>query len=369
MLAVPDEQLSKAISRWHFQLRRDADGMWISSVTEAPTTVDGRPLTKGEQMPVRGGTCINLSGVITVELLGVRSPEETMAPGDTAILAARAQLRREAMEAQRKKGMAGRQVQAPSGAGPGAGGASPAPHPDSRPDALRPVRDAAEGPSEGAPSARPRSQIGVQTLQIKVGDLLGMAAGSRQPSPGPELLLEAELRPIGVDAKPWHIRANVDGGLVQVVPGELRLWDDEVEWPLRSLTSAQVEHLSRALDHAGFLALGPRDDSLEETLTQLRTLTVHSSGTKHVVTLGAEILNPVGDRASRFLEIWGVALLFYRLAIDEQDSELFEASGWPRESRRLWPEADLEERLRSASRQFEVPLADRRLLSLYRADA
>jgi class 3 adenylate cyclase len=70
VLALPDAMATRQISRWHFELRRRTDGYILRSVTSHPTLVDGRPLQRGDEVPVRPGTVVTLSGVMTLDLLG-----------------------------------------------------------------------------------------------------------------------------------------------------------------------------------------------------------------------------------------------------------------------------------------------------------
>ncbi len=55
------------ISRWHFELHRRWQGFLLRSVTSAITEVDGKPVARGEEVPVLPGTKVRLGGVVTVE--------------------------------------------------------------------------------------------------------------------------------------------------------------------------------------------------------------------------------------------------------------------------------------------------------------
>ena len=66
ILALPDPLLSKRISRWHFELRSEADQLFLRAVSDKPTVVNGINLRKGEQAVIENGACVQLSGVMTL---------------------------------------------------------------------------------------------------------------------------------------------------------------------------------------------------------------------------------------------------------------------------------------------------------------
>lgn len=70
VLSLPDGMATRQISRWHFELRRRADGYFLRSVTTHPTLVDGHPVQRGDDVPVGPGTVVSLSGVMTLDLVG-----------------------------------------------------------------------------------------------------------------------------------------------------------------------------------------------------------------------------------------------------------------------------------------------------------
>ena len=70
VLTLPDAMSTRQISRWHFELRRRNEGYLLRSVTTHPTLVDGRPLQRGDEVPVMPGTLVGLSGVMTLEFIG-----------------------------------------------------------------------------------------------------------------------------------------------------------------------------------------------------------------------------------------------------------------------------------------------------------
>ena len=70
VLALPDAEQSKSISRWHFELRRGPAGFVLRSVTDQTTEVDGVPVPKSAEAPVKPGSTVRLAKVMTLEFLG-----------------------------------------------------------------------------------------------------------------------------------------------------------------------------------------------------------------------------------------------------------------------------------------------------------
>lgn len=82
ILALPDPLLSQRISRWHFELRSEADQLFLRAVSEKPTVVNGITLRKGEQVAIENGACVQLSGVMTLTF----EPEQVQsAPQDLTL--------------------------------------------------------------------------------------------------------------------------------------------------------------------------------------------------------------------------------------------------------------------------------------------
>jgi class 3 adenylate cyclase len=75
-LVLPDPLMTQQISRWHFELRRQRDGLALRSVTEAGTEVDGVPLAKGQECAVRAGSLVTLGRVLTLRFIGDESHAE-----------------------------------------------------------------------------------------------------------------------------------------------------------------------------------------------------------------------------------------------------------------------------------------------------
>ncbi len=70
VLLHPDPARSRQISRWHFELRRGADGLRLRTLSDGLTTIDGEPVAKGADVPVRSGTRIGVANVLTLRLTG-----------------------------------------------------------------------------------------------------------------------------------------------------------------------------------------------------------------------------------------------------------------------------------------------------------
>jgi pSer/pThr/pTyr-binding forkhead associated (FHA) protein len=69
VLALPDPTLTQQISRWHMELRRKADGFTLRPVSNGLTEVDGQIVPKGGEVPIRIGTVVRLSRVITLKFM------------------------------------------------------------------------------------------------------------------------------------------------------------------------------------------------------------------------------------------------------------------------------------------------------------
>ncbi len=76
VLSHPEDKLTQQISRWHFVLRREKDGLVLRNDSR-DTVVDGTPLPTGGEAPVRVGTVVRVSSVLTLQFLGEREPATT----------------------------------------------------------------------------------------------------------------------------------------------------------------------------------------------------------------------------------------------------------------------------------------------------
>ena len=80
ILTLPDPEQARQMSRWHFELRRNAGGFILRSVTDQSTEVDGQPLLKGAEAAVKPGTKVRLAKVMTLEFLADAGLAQS--PGD-----------------------------------------------------------------------------------------------------------------------------------------------------------------------------------------------------------------------------------------------------------------------------------------------
>jgi class 3 adenylate cyclase len=69
VLALPDAEQTKLISRWHFELRRGDAGFTLRSVTDQATDVDGVTLPKSGEVTLRPGSLVRVANVMTLEFL------------------------------------------------------------------------------------------------------------------------------------------------------------------------------------------------------------------------------------------------------------------------------------------------------------
>ncbi len=76
VLAGLDEHTTAKISRWHFELRRRADGFTLRALSDARTEVDGTAIAKGGEVPLPVGAQVTVSRVLT---LSFSAPQEAIA--------------------------------------------------------------------------------------------------------------------------------------------------------------------------------------------------------------------------------------------------------------------------------------------------
>jgi class 3 adenylate cyclase len=67
VLDLQDPLLTRRISRWHVELRQEDDRLFLCSVSDQPTEVDGIPLKKGERVELKCGSAVRLSNVMTLQ--------------------------------------------------------------------------------------------------------------------------------------------------------------------------------------------------------------------------------------------------------------------------------------------------------------
>jgi class 3 adenylate cyclase len=69
VLTLPDALQAQQISRWHFELRRFAEGYRLRPVSDAVTEVDGAPVAKGREVAIRPGTVVRVGRVLSLRFL------------------------------------------------------------------------------------------------------------------------------------------------------------------------------------------------------------------------------------------------------------------------------------------------------------
>lgn len=66
ILSLPDPKSTRLLSRWHFELHRRVDGYLLRAVSSQPTVVDGVTAQSGQDLRIRPGSSVTLSGVMTL---------------------------------------------------------------------------------------------------------------------------------------------------------------------------------------------------------------------------------------------------------------------------------------------------------------
>ncbi len=69
VLALPDPEATRQISRWHFELRRRPEGYTLRALSTQETRVDRSSLPMGDGLPIGPGTIVELAGVMTLEFI------------------------------------------------------------------------------------------------------------------------------------------------------------------------------------------------------------------------------------------------------------------------------------------------------------
>ena len=69
VLQLREREKGLRISRWHFELRRLADGFTLRSVTDQSTEIDGVQLLRGQEAPLKPDSRVVLAGVVTVQFM------------------------------------------------------------------------------------------------------------------------------------------------------------------------------------------------------------------------------------------------------------------------------------------------------------
>jgi len=69
VLTMPDQNQLMKISRWHFELRRQADGFALRPLSAQVTEVDDKSIGKGEQVLIKVGSVVKLARVLTLRFV------------------------------------------------------------------------------------------------------------------------------------------------------------------------------------------------------------------------------------------------------------------------------------------------------------
>jgi class 3 adenylate cyclase len=85
VLQCDDEQRTRQISRWHFELRRRTDGFVMRALSNAPLKLNHRPLKKGEEHPVRTGDHVRVGNVLSLRFLTDQIQQTGLGGSETII--------------------------------------------------------------------------------------------------------------------------------------------------------------------------------------------------------------------------------------------------------------------------------------------
>ncbi len=86
VLVHPEPERARLISRWHFELRRVADGLRLRALSDSLTAIDGSRVDKGADAPVHSGSRIRVADTLTLRLVGPPMDAPDDVHGATMIL-------------------------------------------------------------------------------------------------------------------------------------------------------------------------------------------------------------------------------------------------------------------------------------------
>ena len=92
VLQCPDDRNTLQISRWHFELRRRTGGFVIRALSSAPTVLNNRILSKGEEQPLAPGDSVRVGNVLSIRFeaprahVDQRNRLETLLPMDPSAI-------------------------------------------------------------------------------------------------------------------------------------------------------------------------------------------------------------------------------------------------------------------------------------------
>jgi len=79
VLDHPEASVRRSISRWHFELRRTAEGYILRQVSGQVTEVDGEEIGQNEEAPVRPGSVVRIANALTLRFGAARQDETRLA--------------------------------------------------------------------------------------------------------------------------------------------------------------------------------------------------------------------------------------------------------------------------------------------------
>jgi class 3 adenylate cyclase len=76
VLCLEDGEATQAISRYHFELRRGADGFMLRALSRGSTEVDGKILAPDGEAPVLPGSLVRVANALSLRFLGPPAAED-----------------------------------------------------------------------------------------------------------------------------------------------------------------------------------------------------------------------------------------------------------------------------------------------------
>ncbi|MGH6634877.1 MAG: FHA domain-containing protein, partial [Gammaproteobacteria bacterium] len=79
VLVHPDPDQNNRISRWQFELRRDAEGLFLRQISDTSITeVDGLAVPQGKPAQIKPGTEVRVGRALTLNFLSGHTSDETV---------------------------------------------------------------------------------------------------------------------------------------------------------------------------------------------------------------------------------------------------------------------------------------------------
>lgn len=86
VLVHPDPERTRSVSRWHFELRRVAQGLQLHVLSDSETLLDDERLERGAERPVKSGSRIRVGGALTLRLCCVARAEADEGRASTMLI-------------------------------------------------------------------------------------------------------------------------------------------------------------------------------------------------------------------------------------------------------------------------------------------